>query len=333
MFALVIFFYLRSKFLTWTIPTIYAFLVTILGTISVMGALQKGPLAEIVYKTSVSLRGEYWQAAWNMASIKPLTGVGMDSYGDWFRRARDDQALILPGPNVVTNAAHNVPFDILAYGGWPLFIVYLLILLASTIAIVKVILRQREYEFVFVGLSVTWICYQVQSIISINQIGIAIWGWILGGAVIAYERITKPEHNSTKSAPVLKPSVISPQLVGALGCVVGLIVAVPPYNADAQWRSALAAQDLERIKKVLEPSYMTPTDSYRLTTAVVTFSNSNMPDYAHTYAVKGIEFNPNNFDAWRLLYSLANSTVEEKAQAKQKMIELDPLNKELKKLP
>ena len=331
--ALVIFFYLRSKFQTWTIPSIYALSVAVLGTISVMGALQKGPLADIVYKTSVSLRGEYWQAAWNMASMKPLTGVGMDSYGDWFRRARDDQALILPGPNVVTNAAHNVPFDILAYGGWPLFIVYLLILIASAIAIVKVVLRQREYEFVFVGLTVTWICYQVQSIISINQIGIAIWGWILGGAVISYERVTKPGNVITKSAQVTKPSIVSPQLIGALGCVVGLIVAVPPYNADAQWRSALAAQDLERIKKVLEPSYLTPSDSFRLSTAVLTFSNSNMPDYAHTYAVKGIEFNPSNFDAWRLLYSLTNSTVEEKAKAKAKMIELDPLNPEWKKLP
>ena len=331
--ALVIFFFLRSKFKNWTIPSIYALLVTIFGTISVMGALQKGPLAEIVYKTSVSLRGEYWQAALNMAGIKPLTGVGMDSYGDWFRRARDAQALVLPGPNVVTNAAHNVPFDILAYGGWPLFIIYLLIIAASLFAIIKVAVRQREYDFVFVGLSVTWFCYQVQSVISINQIGIAIWGWILGGAVIAYERITNPANATTKPVPVSKPSIISPQLVGALACVIGLIVAVPPYNADSQWRSALAAQDLERIKKVLEPSYMTPSDSFRLSTAVVTFSNSNMPDYAHTYAVKGIEFNPGNFDAWRLLYSLTNSTVEEKAKAKAKMIELDPLNPEWKKLP
>jgi hypothetical protein len=58
-----------------------------------------------------------------------------------------------------------------------------------------------------------------------------------------------------------------------------------------------------------------------------------MPDYARTYALKGIEFNPSNFDAWRLLYSLTNSSVEEKMQAKAKMIALDPLNQEWKKLP
>ncbi len=330
--ALVVFFYLRGKFSGWTVPSIYALCVTLLGTVSVLGALQKGPLAEIVYKTSVSLRGEYWQAAWNMATAKPFTGVGMDAYGDWFRRARDDQALILPGPNVVTNAAHNVPFDVLAYGGWPLFIIYLLILAASATSIIKVVLRQRDYDFIFVGLSVTWICYQVQSVISINQIGIAIWGWILGGAVISYERITRPNKAKANSS-ASQSQFISPQLVGSIGFVIGLILAVPPYNADAQWRSALAAQDLERIKKALEPSYMTPTDSYRLNTAVITFSNSNMPDYARTYAIKGVEFNPINFDAWRLLYSLSNSSPEEKAMAKAKMIELDPLNPEWNKLP
>ena len=67
----------------------YTLGVGILGFIALMGALQKGPLTKLIYKTSVSLRGEYWQAGWNMAKEFPLTGVGMDSYGDWYRRARD----------------------------------------------------------------------------------------------------------------------------------------------------------------------------------------------------------------------------------------------------
>ena len=92
--ALVFFYYLRSRFKTWTVPLIYLGSVGIFGFIALMGALQKGPLASIVYKTSVSLRGEYWQAGINMANKHPLTGVGMDSYGDWYRRSRDAQAMI-----------------------------------------------------------------------------------------------------------------------------------------------------------------------------------------------------------------------------------------------
>jgi hypothetical protein len=123
-----------------------------------------------------------------MAKMNPWSGVGMDSYGDWYRRARDEQAMILPGPGIVTNAAHNVPLDLLAYGGWPLFISYFLIVSLSAIAVFKLIFSSRDYNWVTVGLVVGWTCYHVQSIISINQIGLAVWGWIFNGAVIAYER-------------------------------------------------------------------------------------------------------------------------------------------------
>jgi hypothetical protein len=78
--------------------------------------------------------------------------VGLDSYGDWYRRARDAQALIVPGPNTVTNAAHSVPFDFLAYGGFPLFIAYLSFILVGLVALIKVVRRQKEFDWVFENL-------------------------------------------------------------------------------------------------------------------------------------------------------------------------------------
>jgi hypothetical protein len=134
-FSIIGFYFIRSRFKSNLILAGYTVVVAILGFISLLGALQKGPFTSFIYKTSVSLRGEYWQAGWNMANQFPLTGIGMDSYGDWYRRARDGQALILPGPETVTNAAHNIPFDILAYGGWPLFISYLFLISLAVIAI------------------------------------------------------------------------------------------------------------------------------------------------------------------------------------------------------
>ena len=61
--------------------------------------------------------------------------------------------------------------------------------------------------------------------------------------------------------------------------------------------------------------------------------NSNLPDKAVIYSRAAVGFNPENYDAWKILYYSANATPEEKAQAKQKMIELDPLNKANKELP
>lgn len=338
--SLVGFLYLRSRFNRNLIPSIYAGVIAAVGSLSVLGALQIGPLTDLIYKTSVSLRGEYWQAAINIARIKPFSGVGMDSYGDWYRRARDAQALILPGPSVVTNAAHNVPLDLLAYGGIPLFISFLILFTLSAISVVRIIFRKREYDWVGVGLVVGWTCYHVQSIISINQIGLAIWGWIFNGAVIAYDRVTRAS-TAEESATVPKKSlnrsknsnVISPQLVFGLTGAIGFILAFPAFNSDYQYRRALATSQAPLVQKALEPTFMTPTNSRFLAEAAGLFENSKIPDLARKYALEGVKYNPDYFDAWRTLYGISSSTPNEKTEAKKNLIRLDPLNQEWKNLP
>ena len=336
--ALVIFYYLRSRFTKWTVPIIYLGSVGVVGFIALMGALQKGPLASIVYKTSVSLRGEYWQAGINMANSHPFTGVGMDAYGDWYRRSRDAQALILPGPNTTTNTAHNVFIDILASGGYPLFFAYMALVVMGLIAAIKLTFIQKEFNFVKVGLIVTWICYQVQAIISINQIGLAVWGWVTSGALIAYEFSTRSAQSgstlkSNRQKTIKDNPLISAQMLAGLGMVVGIIIAIPPINGDIKWREAIKAQSAELVTVALTPTYMSPSSSNLYTNAAQTFEQSGLPDLAYKYGKLNTEFNPEYFDGWRILYALKNSTPEDRKLAKENMIRLDPLNEEWKKLP
>jgi hypothetical protein len=331
------FYFVRSKFEAVIAQVVYVIVIGIAGTFALLGALQIGPLTKYIYKTSVSLRGEYWQAGWNMGSDHPLTGVGFDTYGDWYRRARDTQALILPGPNTTTNAAHNVPFDVFAFGGWPLFASYLAILALSVIAIIKVTLRNRKYDAVFVTLTTAWLCYQLQSIISINQIGLAVWGWLFGGALIAYEIATRPKvdglqsaQGKGKSARIVKKkqgeTVVTSTLIAGVGAVIGLLIAVPPYSADAKWRTALGTQDVAKVEAALVPGYLNPANSYKYTSAVQLLESSKLYDLALKYAQIAVEFNPDNFDSWKVLYLITNSSPEEKALALENMKRLDPKN-------
>lgn len=342
--AIVGFYLVRSKFQNALAQIGYLTAVAIGGAFALLGALQIGPLTKFIYKTSVSLRGEYWQAGWNMGSEHPLTGVGFDTYGDWYRRARDTQALVLPGPNTVTNAAHNVPFDVFAFGGWPLFLSYLFILLLSVIAIFRVTFRTKSYDGVFVTLTTAWVCYQLQSIISINQIGLAIWGWLFGGALIAYEIATRPkkedmgnELNGPKAPKIKTPkskqteTIFSSTLVAGIGAVVGLIIASPPYSADAKWRSALTSQSVEKVEEALTPGYLNPMNSYKYASAVQLLESSKLYDLALKYAKIGVEFNPNHFDSWKMLYFISKSSPEEKALALANMKRLDPNNPDVTK--
>jgi hypothetical protein len=340
--ALVGFYLLRSRFKSEVVPAIYSIAVGVVGFIAVLGALQKGPLASLVYKPSVTLRGEYWQAAWNMAKEFPLTGVGMDTYGDWYRRLRDDQALITPGPNTITNAAHNVVLDQLAYGGWPMVITYMAILIFVVISIVKVTIRSREYNFTFIGLATAWICYQVQSIISINQIGLAIWGWLLGGTLIAYERATRVENENTPKSAIqnsgtkkkaTQSGYVSAQMVAGVGAVVGLLIAVPPYSADTKWKSALGSGSVEQIELALTPGYLNPQGSFRYASAAQLFESNKLYDQAYKYAKIGVEFNPDSFDAWKMLYYIQKSTPEDRELAKKNLVRIDPMNKNIFDVP
>ena len=337
--AIVGFYLVRSKFENVWAQAGYSLFVAVGGVFALLGALQIGPLTKYIYKTSVSLRGEYWQAGWSMGSDHPLTGVGFDTYGDWYRRARDTQALVMPGPNTTTNAAHNVPFDVFAFGGWPLFIVYLGILVLTVIAIIKITVRVRKYDAVFVTLTTAWVCYQLQSIISINQIGLAVWGWLFGGALIAYEVATRPKSNDggeNRSASKASKSgaskgkqsetIFSSTLFAGIGAIVGLLIACPPYSADAKWRSAIASQNVQKVEEALVPGYLNPMNSYKYSSAVELFESSKLFDLAHKYALIGVEFNPNNFDSWKVLHFITNSTAEERANALENMKRLDPNN-------
>jgi O-antigen ligase len=329
---LVGFFWTRERFRNSWIATAYLGTGAVVASTGVIGVFGSGPLKDLLAQPTIALREQYWLAAVNMAKSNPVFGVGMDSYGDWYRRSRDAQALVLPGPETVTNAAHSVYLDFLAYGGIPLLLLYVAILITSAVSIVRVVKSTKSFDPVFVALTLIWICYQVQAAISINQIGLAIWGWLTSGLLIAYERNLKNlnEHrvqgDIKRRTPRKKPEILSPRLVSLVGLIVGLILAAPPINADMKWSDLQRTRDANLLTSALAGTYMVPVSSFRLAQAVELLENSNLPDLAIQYARKGVEFNPNSFNAWQMLYLSTNANLEEKNKATQMMELLDPLN-------
>jgi len=339
--GVVFFYWVRDKFQSVYGSLIYIFLAGTGFAFALFGTLQKGPLSGILYKESVSLRGEYWHAGWITGLTNPFFGAGFDSYGDWYRRSRRESALSIPGIDTVSNAAHNVFLDIFAFGGWPLFISYILMVLMVVNSIVKFTLRNRKFDSQFVGLTAVWFCYQLQSAISINQIGLAIWGWTFGAAILAYERadresiVTNTESlrkkitgkHSTKHSS--KEPVISSGLVAGLASVVGMIIAVPPLSADMRWRSAQISQDANRVEALLRPSYLNPINTFEFNNIVGVFEANGLADLAHQASLEAVRFNPDSFDAWRNINLLSTSTQAEKDLALSNMKRLDPLNQTL----
>jgi hypothetical protein len=331
--SLAIYLYLRAKLKSQFSSLIYLLMSVMAGTFGVLGALQKGPL-DFIYKKSVSLRGAYWQTGINIGSDHPLTGVGMDSYGDWYRAYRPPVALIdTPGPKVSTNAAHNVFLDLFAYGGYPLLIAYVALFAYGAFAAVKVISRNKGFDPLFVAILSIWSTYLLQSLISINQIGLAIWGWSSTGALIAYEVISrateaeknlKPQKNQKSRNTVA--AFISPNLLAGVGALIGIIIAVPPMSGDSKWKSALDSRNVANVEKALLPSYLNPSSSFKYGSAISLFSENGFQELAYKYAKIAVEFNPDFADAWRQLYSVQLSTEIDKSKAMTNLKRLDPNN-------
>jgi O-antigen ligase len=329
------FYWLRGRFAAKWVTYSYIALTSLLGFVALMGALQKGPMS-FIYKRSVSLRGSYWDAGISMGKEHPWSGVGLDSYGDFYRLERSlKAATTTPGVNTTTNAAHNVILDFFANGGWPLLITYVALLGFGAWAIFRVTLRHKEYDPIFVSMAVIWICYQVQSVISINQMGLAVWGWLFTGALLAYEFATRVKEvqateatsrNSSKKGKSANNGIITPALVGGLGLVIGLILCVPPLSADTRWRSALSSQDATKVEAALISGYLNPLSSQRFAEATTLFARNNLKEQALRTARKGVEFNKDYFNAWLLLWYLPDATAEEKAEALKNLKRLDPLN-------
>jgi hypothetical protein len=324
--------YLRSRFNSKVVAAYTAFSV-VTGVLAVAGALQIGPLTRYIYKTSVSLRGQYWLAAWNTGNSHPSTGVGMDAFGDWYRRSRDIHAIVLPGVNIVVNTAHNVWLDMFAFGGWPLLLSYLALISLTATSIIKVMVRKREYDPTFVAMTVAWIGYQAQSIISINQIGLAIWGWVLSGALIAYEIASRegssvsPESGGKKATKSKSSDQqVSSVMVATISGLIGLLIALPPLVSDAKWRSAQLGRTAQGIEATMQSSFFNPENSNKYVLNIQQLESSNLFDLSHKYALEAVKWNPESYDLWRILYFIKNSSSQEKALALENMKRLDPLN-------
>jgi O-antigen ligase len=319
--SVVIYIWIKSFDKLSKLKPIYLFICFIGITAVLLDILQKSPWQPVLYKPSITFRGDFWRTGWNITLDNPIFGVGLDGYRDSYRLYRD-QIAAERNPSAMVDSAHNVFLDISSGGGFPLLLIYCGLILLVLISIIRVIRREKEFNYSFAGIAGAWVAYLAQSVISINQIGLAIWGWILSGVIIGYEIKTRKELPSvTVSNKSLEPVVIS------LGLIIGLVVLLPLILTDGQFRSTVKAGDVIKIEQNLE---RWPQSVIRMNVAAQIFIDGGFANRALTISRKAVKLNPINFEAWEKIYLNPDSDENTKAQALSKMRELDPFNPSIK---
>jgi len=306
------------------------------GGLVFLGLINSGPLAKYIYETSIAARGYYWRAAIEMLIEHPIFGVGMDNYGTWYQRNR--QVAIENGFVTLANSAHNVYLDLASNGGFPLLVIYLAVTTLVVVAIVRVIQRNEGLDAYFLATIGAWVAYHAQSFISINQLGLAIWGWVLSGLIIGYEintRVkvvshevpTKYKTSNKKSKPSVPALSTSGVITVFVGILIGALVAGPLFIANARFYSAIKADD---IKAVESAGNSAPKDEYRLYMLAGIFRNAALDEQAVKVLRDATLDYPDSFDLWRLWTTIPTASLADLATAKAQLKRLDPFNPDLK---
>ena len=323
----------------------------IVGALSLVAMLNMGPLKGFFYKASVTYRGDYWRAGVRMFKSHPWFGVGLDRYGAYFRQYRDVAQVLRRGPGVTSNAAHDVPIQLAATGG----IFVLITFLALTIfigwrGIVALRTSSGANQLLIASFFGAWITYEAQSFISIDNVGIAIWGWILGGIVIALSRPAIPsastiavstnESLSKKSKKLSRPitkqssGILAQPLVSGLLFTVAFAVCVLMFLSDSSIRTirsyaAPASSNLQAyLQLARKPLGYGFQDAHTKEGVAILLAQANQLPEAKSDLMAVLASDPHSYSALNTLALIAEQThrFAEGATYRKKMSILDPLN-------
>jgi O-antigen ligase len=312
----------------WKVLSVLTLAVTVLGVACIIAAFFKmGPLAEFIYKGSMAARVYYWDTAFRIATDNPFFGVGPDKYGDWLRHYRTAAEV---QTNLTADSSHSVYFDILSGGGFPLFFVYLGITWLTAISIFRTIRRQSGVNTLYIALVGLWISHQAQSLISIGQIGVAVWGWVFSGLIIGYEIHGRDELKRSEEKPMkkVKPANSESQaakvvIASTAGLAVGLLVALPPFVAAQRHYNSFKSGNGEAIKSA---TISKPHNRNNFFYTVSVFQANKFSKEALELAEQATKNFPNSYSAWKLLFDLAPEGSESRDQAFERLHFLDPNN-------
>ncbi len=297
----------------------------VIAVIVAMGIFSKGPLAAIISKASLEARKLYWDSAIHIISSNPLFGVGFDGFGDWYRRGRSQEAA-LNNAGLTSTSAHNVPLDIGVGGGLPILVLYFGFVFLALRNIVQNI-KSDSLSVSYISICAAWIAYQAQSLISINQIGLGVIGWVLLGIVIGYQPSieTSSKHKITTRSRLSSNSLSSNSfgsfVAPYVGLAIGLLVALPPYVAANSFYDSLKSSD---IKLIQATALRSPQDSQRILAAAQVLENNKYFNESLKMVHLVNQKFPDSFEAWRYLSTLTNATTSDKQEAKKQMRRLDP---------
>ena len=290
--------------------------ISICALVALAGTLNNGPLAKILYKSSVTSRGDFFRAAVNSGNSNLLSGTGFDSFGDYYLLYRDEIAGSRSNAEF-TDSAHNYFLDLYATQGFFGLILYILLTTATLIAFVKIV-KSAESPTYIAALFSSWVAVQIQSLVSPTNFLFSILIFSISGFVIGSAWSKEDSFQSIRN----KLSLV-------LGFILSLVISISAISRENQ---ILIANQKGLPEKYIVALETFPKSTVGYSRAINLFAQAGFEDQALEISRKAIKFNERSPAAHLIIFTSPLSSEDEKVIAYKTLLELDPMNPKIKSL-
>ena len=296
------------------------------GLVAIFGMLGHGPLSNYLYKISVQSRGDFWRSAFTTGNSHPVFGVGFDSFGDYSLKYRDQVAASHSFAEY-TDSAHNYYLDYLATGGY--FFLLLNILITSLVLGSFFVIQKnlKSFDKNITSLFCAWLVFQLQCIINTQSLTLLTWNALISGAVIGVAGSFSQKVLSTPVAigKLNGLNVLNPISIFML--LIGLIFMFPYFNTD---RQMIQAGNSGNGDLLIKAATSFPESVTKYSQASRALLDSGLPAPSLFLARSAVAFNSNSVALWALILINPSAPIEERVKARDVILELDPLNIEVR---
>ena len=298
-------------------------LVASSGLIAILGMLDKGPLSTYLYKQSVQSRGDFWRSAFSAANDHPFFGVGLDSFGDYFLKYRDQRAVNHPFFEF-TDSAHNYLLDYAVTGGFFLLILNLALIILTIYSFLQLQKKYNGFDANLSSLFCVFVVFQAQSMISPFNISLMLWNAIVMGSIIGLN-IYKNDEQKTG---INKDNSINSSIYSFFAVFLGILLVFPYFNSD---RLQLLSMKNGDGDLAIKSTKMYPESVVRYSVMSRELLHSGLKIQSLDLARSAVKFNSNSPALWALILVNPEAPLSERKFAQEQILKLDPLNVEVKK--
>jgi tetratricopeptide (TPR) repeat protein len=193
-------------------------------------------------------------------------------------------------------------------------------------------MSQGREQITIAVIFAAWLAYQAQSFISIDNLAIAIWGYILGGAVVGISLSPDKRVSVQQRDSILQPLISSVLALAFLALSALFLQSESAMKTLSSTQTPKSQSELSAYEAIAQKPLSSVFHEAAFSVTVAgDLAQANDLGTAVTDLQKVIDADPRFYDAMELLARIYEyqKNWPAAAQVRQKMLPLDPFNKAL----